>query len=167
MGRKTFPFTLSDNKEYLFSERNKKDMDYATLQTKARSAMIKFIKENITNEDKQDGYIYQELLRVYTDKELNAYVTLTIDDKIKALYDSFTVENNDVNLDGFKAILNLDEVDRMLNMLGGIEYKEIYTDDDVIDELKINVKTLRHWKNNQPGVYAFARQNLKKKLKAE
>jgi hypothetical protein len=134
--RKEFPYKLTDGKEYIFSERNKEDVDIYAIRERFRKHNFRFIQENVTNPDDRLSLLmheshkdYQmphkdELTGVTLPGDLGYYMSFDPEEQKYSLYDSFKIKNPDVKFDEFVKILPEDDMKGMIKLLNEIEKVE-------------------------------------------
>lgn len=166
MERKTATMVLNDGREYVFSERNREDVNLTSLQNKYRASRIKQIKEiHSAKEDLElrDALIFQEWGRMYAESEVWKYVVDDADEKLKLVYASFKINNPAIDLDSFKKLVDNRLVDKLLIAINKLEQEDPALDDDVVRELKVDRKLFVAWKKDHPEVYWAIKNVLKKK----
>lgn len=167
MVRKTFTYTLLDGKEYVFSERNREDINFIYFQNQIRAERCKFIRENILDDTDRLALLRLEMDRIYTDIEVGYYIMSNLEELQKLIYSSFKIKNPQISFDDFKKLVD-DKIIRELNeLIIDLEKPEELFDDVVTGELGITQKKLSEWAKEQPKLYKWLKQvgnlNIKKK----
>jgi len=122
--RKEIKVKLADGKEYLFSERNKEDVDYSVLQDKVRATRFKFLQENIPNEERLLTLLMFESKRVYSESEIRLFLFSNNDELRRFAYDSFKVKNNSIPFEDFKKLLPVEDVPKVIKIINLLETDE-------------------------------------------
>ena len=164
MIRKTFPFKLTDGKDYDFSERNREDIDYFGYQEALRKYNLKLLQETVQNEDVLIPLLMSEMNKVYTDVQIGVYINSNPYEQLKLVYNSFKIINADVSLEQFEKLVKPGQVRELLKLINEIEREEPAFDEDVIKELKVSKKLLLEWKEDHPEIYTAVKRELKKKV---
>src|ERR1035441_5798546 len=115
--RRTIPVKLLDGKEYLFSERNREDSDFAALQDKLRTHTLRLIQENITNPEERLILLAQEIRRQYTMEAVVMHLMSSTEHLQSMAYDSFKIENGEIDFAGFKKLLPKDSLKMLCDLI--------------------------------------------------
>lgn len=167
MDRKTFVHKLLDNKEYVFSERNREDINFIYFQNQIRAERCRFINNNITDDTDRLALLRLEMDKIYSDVEIGLFIMGNPEELLKLVYSSFKVKNPQIPFDEFKKLVD-DKLVRELNeLIVDLEKPEELFDDVITAELGINQKKLAEWAKQQPRLYKWLKQvgniNIKKK----
>jgi hypothetical protein len=163
MIRKTFPFKLKDGKEYVFSERNREDVDYFGYQEALREYNMKFIQKVIVDPDERIPMMMSEMNKSYSDIQIGVFINSNNEMKLKLIYNSFKIENADITFEQFKELVEETSSSELLKLINELERDEPAYDEDVCKELKIDKKKLLEWKKDHPEIYNAVKRELKKK----
>lgn len=118
--RREIEIKLADGKKYIFSERNKNDMDFAALQEKVRKAQVNFIQDNIKNGDNQLALLMAEMNKVYSDEQVNLFIYSCPDEIKNILFDSFKIKN-DLPIEKFKELIPDEKAREFSDLLLALE----------------------------------------------
>ena len=172
MQRKTFNLPLLDGNIYTFSERNKEDSDNTAILKRIRSARIKFIRDEFKDSEQlTEWFLMQEVNKIYSDKEAEQYyaelIYSTHDERLRIAYDSFKIENKDLLIENFEALVDKKLLHQVLKQLNEIEKPEESTDLEVAQALGLPIKNkvckiLVDMNKNHPAAYRYLKQNVKK-----
>lgn len=166
MDRKTAPYPLKDNKTYIFSERNREDINYTLLQNRFREARIKEIKRIIADPEMielRDGLIFNEFSKVYESSEVFKYIEDDAEMKLNLVYASFKIKNPGITIEQFGQLVDDAIIQKLLKAINELEQEEPALDDEVVRELKIKRELLLSWKKDHPEIYWLIKKELKKK----
>jgi hypothetical protein len=163
MNRKTFPYVLADGKEYLFSERNREDVDYFSYQEALREYNMKLIQRIVEDTDERIPMMMSEMNKTYSDLQIGVFINSNNEMKLKLIYNSFKIENPSVTFEQFKELVELSSATELLKLINELERDEPAYDEDVCKELKIDKKKLLEWKKDHPEIYNAVKRELKKK----
>lgn len=163
MERKTFEYKAKDGAVYKFAERNRADVSLAKLQNKIRGERVKFIQENIPNEEQQRVLLMAEMGRVYNFIEIDNYIQNDLDEVKKVCFDSFKINQPNVSFAEFEKYFSEDEFIQLREMIIELEFQTPFTDADVRKALKMDEEKFKKFRDEQPAIYSFAKKNLKKK----
>ena len=165
MERKTAIFFLNDGKEYVFSERNREDINYNEMQNRFRAHRIRQIKEvHADDKDFAQYLIIQEWGRLYYEQEVWKFILNDFEEKIKLVYASFKIENPSITIEEFRNLVDSKLIDELTKGISDLEQDEPIPDDEVIKELKIKKALFLKWKEEHPEVYWKVKEVLKKKV---
>ena len=162
--RRTIPVTLK-GKEYTFSERNKDDMDFFSMQEKVRKKRFKFIQENVADPDTQTALLMTEINKIYSNSEIGIFISSDRDELKKICFDSFKIENPDVKFEQFLKLLDEGQEQTISKLIFELETEEHLTPKEIAKELNIDEAKLADWKRTQPELYGFILKRIKKKGK--
>ena len=164
MDRKTFEIELLDNKKYIFAERNREDVSFNHLQNKIRAIRTAFIEENIKIPDNQLPLLMQEMAKVYSITELNAYLETNVDELARGVvYPSFKINNAQIEFEKFQKLVDEPLTRKLKELIYELELIDVMSDPDVCKTLQIKKELLKSWKEDQPAVYMLIKKNVKKK----
>jgi len=167
MDRKTAIYPLLDGKDYTFSERNREDVNYTSLQNKYREHRIKELKRLFPDPidlELRDSLIYNEFGKMYIKEEVFAFVEDDADSRLNLVYSSFKVKNPQISLEQFKLLVDDAMVVKLLKCIIELEQDDPALDDEVCRELKIKKNLLLEWKKEHPEIYWLVKIELKKKM---
>lgn len=167
MDRKTAVYPLLDGNVYIFSERNREDINYTTLQNKYRASRIKQIKEiHGTKEESEFAQylIIQEWGRVYYEQEVWKFILDDPDERKKLVYASFRINNPDIPFEQFEKLVDAKLIDNLLKAIAELEQDDPALDDEVVKELKVKREWFIKLKELHPEVYWAIKTSLKKKV---
>ena len=167
MDRKTAPYPLKDNKTYIFSERNREDVNYTALQNKYREHRINELRRLFPNPidlELRDGLIYNEFGKMYVQSEVLAFVEDDAESRLHLVYSSFKVKNPQISLEQFKTLVDDTLIVKLLKCIIELEQDDPALDDEVCRELKIKKEVLLNWKKEHPEIYWTVKVELKKKM---
>jgi hypothetical protein len=164
MKRKSFKLQLLDGKEYIFSERNMEDLNLAYLQDKIRADKVKFIQENIKNEDLQMPLLMQEMRAMYGAEEMAAYISSHKEEQTIMVYNSFKIENPEVSIEVFKPLVNEPLVQKLEKLIQELEKDEDINEKEIAFSLGVPEAKVISWRNEQPQVYNALKKTVKKNM---
>lgn len=170
MDRKTATYPLLDGKLYTFSERNREDISFTTLQNKYRAARIKAIKEtHNTKEEAQfaEYLMIQEWSRIYYEQEVWKFVLDDPDERKRLVYASFKIANPDITFDDFRKLVDEKTIEVLLKGIAELEQEDPALDDEVIKELKVKRGWFVNLKDTHPEVYWAVKKSIKKKAEQQ
>lgn len=130
MKRKTINIKLNEQ-DFLFSERNREDVDMFAIQEKIRKKKIEFIQNNV-NEENQLPLLIAEMDKFYKDRDIIQYLASDPEEKFKAGYNSFKLGNPQISFEQFKDLAKdkIDEILKLVTKLEGDNDKEMLDDLD-------------------------------------
>lgn len=166
MDRKTATYPLLDGKDYIFSERNREDINYTLMQNRYRAARIKEIKSIITDPadiELRDGLIFNEFSKAYDSNEVFRYIEDDPEMKLNLVYSSFKIKNQGVTIEDFRKLVNDSVIQKLLKAINELEQEDPALDDEVVKELKVDRKLFLSWKKDHPEIYWLIKRELKKK----
>lgn len=136
MSRKTIALLLADSKEYVFSERNKSDVDYAHLQDAVREHRMKQLHKTFGDDmDLLLSLLLAEQQRVYSDTEIGIYVFSNKTELQRICYDSWKIANPGVRFEQFLPLLP-DDIEVTIEQIKILESAEV----NLENELKLYAK---------------------------
>lgn len=120
MERKTIKITITGG-EFIFSERNKKDIDYSRLHKKMMEQRFKFIQENIKDPELQTAMLMSEIEKVYSPQQISVFILSSKEEQFIMAYDSFKIANASIDYEQFKKLIVDDELGKVINMIYVLE----------------------------------------------
>jgi len=121
--RKEIAVTLG-GKPYIFSERNKSDMDFAALQEAVRAQKFSFIQKNVNDADDRLALMMAEMQKIYNNFEIGIYISGNIYETYRQVYNSFKIKNPDITLETFKTICPEAELKTVVEIITNLESTE-------------------------------------------
>lgn len=128
MKRKTVDIKLSDGKLYVFSERNREDIDYSALAEELRRINLKIIQDSVTDKDQQLALMLTEMKRVYSPVEISFLLLNKLEHQLKMAYDSFKIANEKTSIKRFEELtkgIDLPKVCLLINSIEGNDSEEV------------------------------------------
>ena len=128
MKRKTVDIKLSDGKLYVFSERNREDIDYSALADELRRINLKIIQDSVTDKDQQLALMLTEMKRVYSPAEISFLLLNKLEHQLKMAYDSFKIANEKTSINRFEELtkgIDLPKVCLLINTIEGNDAEEV------------------------------------------
>ena len=128
MKRKTVDIKLSDGKLYVFSERNREDIDYSALAEELRRINLKIIQDSVTDKDQQLALMLTEMKRVYSPVEISFLLLNKLEHQLKMAYDSFKIANEKTSINRFEELtkgIDLPKVCLLINSIEGNDSEEV------------------------------------------
>lgn len=165
MTRRTFTQVLKDGKEYVFTERNKEDIDFGYLQEACRKYTFKRIaeyeKNALINPEVANDLRYVNFNKIYNDIDISQYIASEPEELLKLVYASFKI-NNKETFDEFKKLVDLQTANSLLRSIGEIEKGDPLNDKDCADELGMAKQKFVDLAKKHPDVYNWLKYNVKK-----
>jgi hypothetical protein len=135
--RRKIPLPLADGNEYVFTERNREDVDYAHLQDAVREHRMKQLHKNFNEDtDLLLSLLLAEQQRVYGDVEIGIYIFSNKPELQKICFDSFKIANPGIKLEQFIPMIPHEGVDIIFEQIKILESPEI----NLENELKLYAK---------------------------
>jgi hypothetical protein len=122
MKRREFVLKIGD-KNYIFSERNREDSAYSSLQEKVKQQKFRFIQENIKESDDRLALMMAEMDKIYSSGEITLFIAGSMEEQQRICYDSFKIKN-DMSFDDFKKLMPERELKGTVEMIYKIESEE-------------------------------------------
>ena len=119
--RRNIPVKLNDGKEYLFSERNKEDSDFAALQDRVRKHNMRLIQDSVTDPEERLTLLAAEMRREYSIQMVLTHIMSDTRELLRIAYDSFKIENKGIDFNDFKELFPIDHIELMGKMLDYLE----------------------------------------------
>ncbi len=121
MKRKTVDIKLGDGKLYVFSERNREDIDYSALAEELRRINLKIIQDSVTDKEQQLALMLTEMKRIYTPAEISFLLLNKSEHQLKMSYDSFKIANEKTSIERFSELTKEVDLPRICLMINAIE----------------------------------------------
>lgn len=167
MDRKSFVYKLADGHEYIFTERNREDINYIHFQNQVRAERFRFINDNTKDDTDRLALLRLEMDKIYSDVEVGLYLMSNPDELVKLVYASFKISNPQIPFESFKSLVNEKIIRELNELIADLEKPEELFDDVITAELGIPQKKLAEWAKQQPRLYRWLKQvgniNIKKK----
>ena len=164
MERKEFSFRLLDGKEYVFSERNLKDITIEGLQERLRVKRTKFINENIPDREDRFALLMNELQTVYSPQQMNVFLAEDFSIQKELVFSSFKIKNPQISFSDFEKLVDIGTIRELMKLISELETIESIVSDSVIAKtLKVEKSVVEVWKKELPEVYDYLTKNIKKK----
>jgi hypothetical protein len=119
--RRSIPVKLLDGKEYLFSERNKEDSDFAALQDRVRKHNMRLIQDSVTVPEERLTLLAAEMRREYSIQMVLTHIMSSTGELLRVAFDSFKIENPGISFEEFHDIFPADDVEILSNLIIQLE----------------------------------------------
>ena len=119
--RRTIPVKLLDGKEYLFSERNKEDSDFAALQDRLRKHNLKLIQDSVTDPEERLVLLAAEMRREYALETVITHIMSSTEHLLQIVFDSFKIANPGIGFNEFRNIYPDNDVKMMGELIIQLE----------------------------------------------
>lgn len=120
MERKTIKIKITGG-EFIFSERNKKDVDYSSLHKRLMEQRFKFIQQTVIEPDLQTAMLMSEIEKVYTPQQISIYIYSNKEEQLKMCYDSFKIAQPEITFEEFQKLISEDELSNIANLINVLE----------------------------------------------
>jgi len=147
MDRKSIKIKIKSG-DFSFAERNKRDVDFVTLQEKLKDKNFAYIQKHVNDQDVQTTLLMSEVGKVYSSQEIIAFVVSDKSHQLKFIYDSFKINNPDTSFEDFQDLISEDEVQKVLDLILEMEGE---TEAEINNSYKEYLKT-----NNEISLVDFS-----------
>lgn len=109
VNRRKMEIQLADGKQYVFSERNKEDHDFAALQDLVRTRRFAFLRKNVEDADQRLALELAEMKRFYGPQDVLSEVLNSPETMLAMAFDSFKLANKE-SFEQFKQLVKPEDI---------------------------------------------------------